>query len=282
MKSYAYKIVNVFAESHFGGNPLAVFPEADGLNTEQMQLIARQFNLSETVFLHQSDTPQAVKKLRIFTPNYEMPFAGHPTIGSAFVAHSLFNLPSHYQFETQAGLVSLLHQNRLITFSLDKEVIAEPSPYAKADFAELLGLPEQAILETTWINTGSNQLLVRVNSAQAVADCQINPALFTQIVGKNRSIYIWFEENQTAKVRLFFMNGGSIAEDPGTGSAAANLGGWCILNRRYPMQWQITQGDEIGRPNRLTLRVDENQIIYVGAEAILVGEGLFYLLEEEN
>lgn len=277
MKSYSYQLVNVFAETHFGGNPLAVFPEADGLNTEQMQLIARQFNLSETVFLHQPENAKAVKKLRIFTPDYEMPFAGHPTIGSAFVAHRLFNLPDAYQFETEAGLVSLEHQDQCITFSLNKNVISEASSYNKDDFSALLGLKPQDILESSWINTGSNQLLVQVNSAKAVESCQIQPMLFEKIVGKNRSIYIWFEENQIAKVRLFFMNGGSIAEDPGTGSAAANLGGWCILNQRYPIHWQIFQGDEIKRPNRLTLRVDENKTIYVGAEAILVGEGQFYL-----
>ncbi|MBN6065111.1 PhzF family phenazine biosynthesis protein [Aggregatibacter actinomycetemcomitans] len=277
MKRYTYHLVNVFAENHFGGNPLAVFPEADGLNTQQMQLIARQFNLSETVFLHQTENPHAVRKLRIFTPDYELPFAGHPTIGSAFIAQRLFDLPDYYQFDTQAGLVSLEHQDQFITFSLNKAVITAPSPYSDEEFAALLGLQTPEILETRWINTGSNQLFVRVNSIKSVESCQIQPLLFEKMVGKDNAIYIWFEENQVAKVRLFFMNGGSIVEDPGTGSAAANLGGWCILNKRYPMQWQITQGDEINRPNRLTLCVDEHKTIYVGGKAILVGEGQFYL-----
>lgn len=280
MKSYPYQIVNVFAETHFGGNPLAVFPEADGLTTEQMQLIAKQFNLSETVFLFAPTEKSAVKKLRIFTPDYEMPFAGHPTLGSAFVAHKDLHLADHYQLETNAGLVTLEHQRDLITLSINKEIISELSPFSHAEFATLLNISEKDIVEARWVNTGSNQLLVKVNRAEAVKTCQIQTALFHQIVGSDRSLYIWFEENGIAKVRLFFMNGGSIAEDPGTGSAAANLGGWQILKDNFPISWQITQGDEMHRPNRLTLRVDENQTIYVGGKAILVGEGNFFIPEK--
>ena len=95
MQTYTYHIVNVFADNHFGGNPLAVFPSADGLTDQQMQAIAQQFNLSETVFLFAPTAKhgvQAVADLRIFTPNYEMPLAGHPTLGAAFVIQQLQNL----------------------------------------------------------------------------------------------------------------------------------------------------------------------------------------------
>lgn len=115
MKQYGYQLVNVFAETHFGGNPLAVFPQADGLNQQQMQLIARQFNLSETVFVQaatdQTTTNQttanqsAFRKLKIFTPDYEMPFAGHPTVGAAFVLHKLLDLDDNYLLQTESGLV---------------------------------------------------------------------------------------------------------------------------------------------------------------------------------
>ena len=121
MKQYGYQLVNVFAETHFGGNPLAVFPQADGLNQQQMQLIARQFNLSETVFVQaatdQTTTNQttanlsAFRKLKIFTPDYEMPFAGHPTIGAAFVLHKLLNLDDNYLLQTESGLVEIQHNN---------------------------------------------------------------------------------------------------------------------------------------------------------------------------
>ena len=87
-QTYPYRIVNVFAESRFGGNPLAVFTDAAGLSDADMQLIARQFNLSETVFIHPGDDA-ALASLRIFTPSFELPFAGHPTIGSAAVLHAL-------------------------------------------------------------------------------------------------------------------------------------------------------------------------------------------------
>ena len=283
MKTYYYELVNVFAESHFGGNPLAVFTDADGLNGEQMQLIARQFNLSEVAFVQAANDKSAVRKLRIFTPMYEMPFAGHPTVGSAFVLHNLLNLKDHYILQTEAGLVELFHQNETITFSLNQGTV-ENAPLSRAECAEILGLNEADITsEPSWTNTGAAQLLVRLSSADAVKTCQIQTALFLQ---KARSktglpqIYLWSEQNNVANVRLFFGQDGAAMEDPGTGSAAANLGSWCIANGLTPLDWQIRQGDEIGRPNRLTLKVDAAQKIYVGGKVIKVGEGQFFVPSE--
>ncbi|AHG78370.1 isomerase [Mannheimia varigena USDA-ARS-USMARC-1312] len=113
-------LINVFAQSHFGGNPLAVFYEADELDCSQMQLIARQFNLSEVIFIQSPTHSQAVKKLKIFTPDYEMPFAGHPTVGAAFVLRSQLNLPDEYILETNAGLVEIQHKNDVVTFAIKK------------------------------------------------------------------------------------------------------------------------------------------------------------------
>ncbi|TCP95193.1 PhzF family phenazine biosynthesis protein [Cricetibacter osteomyelitidis] len=272
MKSYNYQLVNVFAESHFGGNPLAVFTDADNLTDEQMQLIARQFNLSECVFFQTATDKSAVRKLRIFTPGCELPFAGHPTIGSAFVLHTLLNLGDDYMLETQSGLVEIHHQNDVITLALKNGVKTAECTFSTAQCAELLGLQESDILNADWVNTGTNQLLIRVNSESAVENCKISAALFNQIL-PNRSVYVWFTANNQAKVRLFFQANGIIAEDPGTGSAAANLGGWCIVNGLSPIDWTINQGDEIDRPNRLSLKVDENKTIFVGGKVIKVGQG---------
>lgn len=110
MKTYPFYLVNVFAESHFGGNPLAVFAHADGLNDEQMQAIAKQFNLSETVFIFPPSDQHgvsAVADLRIFTPNYELPLAGHPTLGSAFILRQLTDLPNHFVLNTLAKPVEV-------------------------------------------------------------------------------------------------------------------------------------------------------------------------------
>ncbi|WP_279324786.1 PhzF family phenazine biosynthesis protein [Conservatibacter flavescens] len=206
MKDYDFYLLNVFAETHFGGNPLAVFPAADGLNDEQMQLIARQFNLSETVFLQTATHSSAVKKLKIFTPDYELPFAGHPTIGASFVIRRLFCEKDQYQIETLSGLATIKHQHEEITFALKKEVKTKPCHLDNAELADILGLQETDIeSEPMWINTGTWQLLIRLKSESAVKNCQISPALFMTKLdsGVWGSCYVWFAHNGQAKVRMF-------------------------------------------------------------------------------
>lgn len=278
MRQYSYALVNVFAESHFGGNPLAVFEQADGLTETEMQLIARQFNLSEVVFIQTPTLPQAVKKLKIFTPDYEMPFAGHPTIGAAFVVHSLLNLPDDYLLQTQAGLVEIQHQQDVITLALKNDVKIENAPLTKVECASILGLKVSDIAsQPSWVNTGVEQLLIELSSEQAVKNCKINANLFMKQTAIKDSLYAWCKAGKTVKSRLFFATQGTIVEDPGTGSAAANLGGWHIAQGLTPLELTISQGDEIGRPNRLSLKVDEQNTIFVGGKVIQVGKGEFYL-----
>lgn len=278
MRQYSYALVNVFAESHFGGNPLAVFEQADGLTETEMQLIARQFNLSEVVFIQTPTLPQAVKKLKIFTPDYEMPFAGHPTIGAAFVLHSLLNLPDDYLLQTQAGLVEIQHQQDVITLALKNDVKIENAPLTKVECASILGLKVSDIAsQPSWVNTGVEQLLIELSSEQAVKNCKINANLFMKQTAIKDSLYAWCKAGKTVKSRLFFATQGTIVEDPGTGSAAANLGGWHIAQGLTPLELTISQGDEIGRPNRLSLKVDEQNTIFVGGKVIQVGKGEFYL-----
>lgn len=278
MRQYSYALVNVFAESHFGGNPLAVFEQADGLTETEMQLIARQFNLSEVVFIQTPTLPQAVKKLKIFTPDYKMPFAGHPTIGAAFVLHSLLDLPDDYLLQTQAGLVEIQHQQDVITLALKNDVKIENAPLTKVECASILGLKVSDIAsQPSWVNTGVEQLLVELSSEQAVKNCKINANLFMKQTAIKDSLYAWCKAGKTVKSRLFFATQGTIVEDPGTGSAAANLGGWHIAQGLTPLELTISQGDEIGRPNRLSLKVDEQNTIFVGGKVIQVGKGEFYL-----
>lgn len=278
MKSYFYSLINVFAQSHFGGNPVAVFYEADGLDDSQMQLIARQFNLSEVVFIQSPTYLQAVKKLKIFTPDYEMPFAGHPTIGAAFVLRSKLNLPDEYLLETNAGLVEIQHKNNEVTFALKNGAKLESTPLSRAECADILGLEISDIAyEPCYVNTGVEQLLIELSSQQAVENCKINANLFIGNIAIKDSLYIWHRTGDEVKARLFFTAQGAVVEDPGTGSAAANLGGWHIAKGLTPLNVTISQGDEIDRPNRLSLSVDEKHTIFVGGKAILVGKGEFYL-----
>lgn len=275
MQTYPYVIVNVFAESHFGGNPLAVFPEADGISQHTMQLIARQFNLSETVFVQQAKNKSAVKKLKIFTPDYEMPFAGHPTVGAAAVLQRWLELPDHYQLETEAGLVEITHQAMQTTFALRNPITLTSSEISIQKMAEMLHLaPTHIVGEVVKVNTGTEQTLVQLDSEQAVKMCKISTALFSAYF-THHSLYIWHENQGKVTSRLFFPQQGAALEDPGTGSAAANLGGWAIKHQRSPLNWKIFQGDVINRPNRLSLKVDKDNVIWVGGKVIEVGNGTF-------
>ena len=277
-----FYLLNVFAESHFGGNPLAVFPEAEGFDAQTMQLVARQFNLSETVFVQRAEHQDAVCKLRIFTPAYELPFAGHPTVGAAYLLQKLLDLPNSYRLETQAGLVKVVHEGETVTFLLDNGIQTAASDVSKAEAAELLGLTADDVRDVPlWVNTGTWQLLLPLASFEAVVRCRVaDAAKFGEMLATDfakAKIYVWAEENGCAKVRLFFTQNGAVLEDTGTGSAAANLGGWMVVNGRHPLTYPIMQGDELNRPNRLLLRVDEHGVIAVGGKVVMVGQGGFVL-----
>lgn len=274
MKAYHYDLVNVFAETHWGGNPLAVFFDADDLSDANMQAIAKQMNLSEVVFVQTPTVKSAVKKLRIFTPDYEMPFAGHPTIGAAWVLREKLKLADQFVLQTQSQLAELSYQNGVMQFSVPVGTV-EDAPLTKAECAEMLGLPVEKIAsQPSWCNTGAAQLLVQLTDVEAVKTLQIQTALFMQkALSKDGTvdIYVWSEQNNIANVRLFFDLGGMVVEDPGTGSAAANLGSWCVKNGLSPLAWQLHQGNEINRPNRLSLIAYNN--IQVGGKVITVGNG---------
>lgn len=278
MRPFPFQLVNVFAESHFGGNPLAVFPDAEGLDDAAMQAIARQFNLSETVFLFPSAT--AAARLRIFTPSYEMPFAGHPTLGSAAVLHRLGRAGGDFVLETQAGPIPLTHRDGVFTLQANAAT-ARPSGLSLADTAEMLGLAASDIVaEPEWVNTGTEQLLVSIASREAVLAARPDLQLFMQrsTLHPGRSIaYLWHQSDNVATVRLFFEQHGAVIEDPGTGSACANLGGWCALNGRQPLAWRVEQGHAIDRLNVLALTVSAAGEVRVGGRVIFIGSGVFEL-----
>lgn len=278
MRSFPFQLVNVFAESHFGGNPLAVFPNAEGLDDATMQAIARQFNLSETVFLFPSS--RAAARLRIFTPSYELPFAGHPTLGSAAVLHRMGRVGDDFVLETNAGPIPLAHRDGGFTLQANAAT-ARPSGLSLADTAEMLGLSEADIaVAPEWVSTGSEQLLVPIASREAVLAARPDPQLFRQraTLHPGRSIaYLWHEADNVATVRLFFEQHGAVIEDPGTGSACANLGGWCALNGRRSLAWRVEQGHAINRLNILELTVSTAGEVRVGGRVIFVGSGVFEL-----
>ena len=278
MPSYAFEIVNVFAETTFGGNPLAVFTDARGLSDASMQAVARQMNLSETVFVLPST--QANARLRIFTPAHELPFAGHPTLGTAAVLYRQQGLGECFGLQTEAGVIPIQHHDGLFTLQANP-ARERDAGLSMASAAAMLGLPVDAIAATpSWLDTGSEQLLIQASSREAVLAARPLPALFARdaCLRPGRSVaYLWHAADNLATVRLFFEQDGAVLEDPGTGSACANLGGWCSLHQHYPIQWRVEQGEVLQRPNVLHLTVDEQRRIYVGGRVIALARGEFVL-----
>lgn len=269
MQNYIYHLVNVFAESHFGGNPLCVFPKADGLTDDIMQAIAKQFNLSETVFIFAPTDKHGIKAvadLRIFTPEYELPLAGHPTLGSGFILYNLLNLKDNFTINTVSKFVDMAINQNLIELTLsgfDKKL----SSATHDDLAKLTGLSKDKIdNQAIWLNSGSAQLLLQVFDKQALFDAKIDKDLLQNICqhdGGRDVIYLWCEVGESVFSRFFYIKDGAVVQDSGTGSACANLGAYFILKNQYPTAKTIHQGDDMGQSNRLTLKVNNEQNIYI-------------------
>ena len=279
MSTYHFRLVNVFAESIFGGNPLCVFEDGRDLDDTQMQALALQFNLSETTFLLPSFS--ATAQVRIFTPTFEMAFAGHPTLGSAHIVREVFNSSDEITLQMKAGIVPVQAQNDRWTLTAGAPKYRE-CELSQAAIAAMLGLDEGDILAgARWVNTGSEQLIIPLATTRAVASAQPKAELLAAVANDSgRSMAYIFApndvENGVAKLlsRFFFMKHGSIVEDPGTGSATANLGGWlCGSDSPLPIEYAIDQGSAVGRPCRLELRVDAKHNILVSGRVIEIGRG---------
>lgn len=286
-KSYSYRIVNVFAQSTLAGNALCVFEDATGMDGETMQALANQFNLSETTFL----LPESSKKpitVRIFTPTFEMPFAGHPTLGSAFVVRDLYEKRDGFSLQMQAGLIAVTATGDSFQFNALPATWREV-PVAFDTLAEAIGVDvNQIATPPLWVNTGSDQLIIELKSEDAVRNAKPNAAKLTQIKSsQNRSMAYLFcatgaaEGTTTVLARFFFTPNGSIAEDPGTGSATANLGGYFIAKgRSLPIDAAIIQGEAVKRVCHLGLKVDEQKNIFVSGNVIELGRGTVFVEPE--
>ena len=275
MRTYPYRLVNVFAESIFGGNPLCVFESGAGLSEAEMQALALQFNLSETTFIFPTDCASA--RVRIFTPTFEMPFAGHPTLGSAHVVRELFKLGDSVSLEMKAGLIPVNAAGDVWTLSANAPTFRDFN-LANDELAAILGLqPHDVLPGASWVNTGSEQLIVPLASADAVRRATPNAELLAAIASEaGRSMAYVFAPNGDGKLlsRFFFMKHGGIVEDPGTGSATANLGGWFLQkNAALPLEYGIDQGEAVDRACRIGLRVDTNKQIFVSGRVIEIARG---------
>ena len=280
MASHPFRIVNVFTESagSLTGNPLCVFENGADFSTQVMQDLARQFNLSETTFILPSTRADA--RVRIFTPNYEMPFAGHPTLGTAHICRALRLGGEELVLETQAGLIPVRARGDRWTLTALKPTWRELD-VARGELAAALSLEQSDIGERPlWVKAGKEQLIVPLTSIEAVRRAKpvaIKLATITSEDDLGMAYVFAFTGEGSALARFFFPQNGAFLEDPATGSATANFGGWCIAMRRpHPVKLEISQGTAVKRPSTLYLDVDADQIL-VGGDVIEIGRGTITL-----
>lgn len=279
MPTLHFRIVNVFTQNRqaLSGNPLCVFETGESIDERTMQALARQFNLSETTFILPSSRAHA--RIRIFTPSYEMPFAGHPTLGSAFVCRAMRLGGDKLQLETQAGLIPVSAEGDRWTLQAIAPTWREAAEVPS--IAHALGLKESDLAERPlWVSTGKEQLIVPLRSEAAVRAAKPSGEAFAQLRGKqpHSAAYIFAHAGDGKLLgRFFFPQDSAIMEDPATGSATANLGGWMIATGNAPCRFEISQGEYVQRPSTLHLMVDGAQRIFVGGDVIELARGTLEL-----
>jgi trans-2,3-dihydro-3-hydroxyanthranilate isomerase len=301
--AYRFYTSDVFTTQRFGGNPLAVFPDARGLSAEQMQTIAREFNLSETVFILPPSDPANSFALRIFTPASELPFAGHPTIGAALMLLELGMVQledgkQSLRLEEQVGLIQVelsaqAGQPPSAVLTAAKLPEVGPPPPSIGELTQLLGLAEGDILEGEFapeaVSCGVGFLFVPVRDLAALGRARINVAIWEELLKDYWAPQTFLFTTETgqagiaARARMFAPAMG-ISEDPATGAAASAFAGYLAARderREGTLNWTILQGVEMGRPSTLYLSAELSDgavsAVRVAGNAVLVSEGLFHI-----
>lgn len=294
---YRFLTADVFTDRPFGGNPLAVFPDARGISPERMQQVARELNLSETVFVLPPEDPKHTRKLRIFTPGAELPFAGHPTVGTALILAWLGEVPltgeeTRIVFEEGVGPVPVAIRTadgKAVFAQLSASQLPEfrPAP-AVSELAEMLSLDPEDVLTggeaPQEVSCGLAFLYVPLRNRDALRRARLRLDRWEALLAHSwaPSVYVFTRDHELPetdlRVRMFAPALG-VPEDPATGAAAAALGGY--LGSRSSedgtLRWTLEQGFEMGRPSLLYLEVDRagGQItaVRVGGGAVPVSDG---------
>ncbi|RBP48872.1 PhzF family phenazine biosynthesis protein [Arenicella xantha] len=295
--NYTYYICDVFTTKRFSGNQLAVFPSADGLTDKQMQSIAREFNFSESTFVF-SPSKDNTRKVRIFTPSIEVPFAGHPNIGTAFVLAVTgeieeFESSTEITFEEKAGLVPIVIRKQ------DHQIWCEFRAPEKLSFGELvttnsmaavLSLKENEIVTSTHYpqvaSVGLPFLIVELRDRAALARAKINLRKLEKLAERGVTpdihVYIKSDDEFDIRARMFAPLDG-VPEDPATGSANCALAALLAhhdSSNSSILEWRIAQGCEMGRPSILNARTEKiagkGTFTYIGGESVMVSQGTLY------
>ena len=291
--SYRFVIADVFTETAFGGNQLAVFPEAKGLSDRAMQALAREFNFAETTFILPPRDSHHTRRVRIFTPKTELPFAGHPTVGTAAVIAGLGLVktqkgPLTITLEEEIGPIPVEIRpdgSRIFSrFSLTEAVESPPTVPDRKAAAETLSLPEESVREAWFAGIGVPFCFIHLANREAVDHATLDRTAWSANFAHAWSPNLYFFAGDLAPgsrlyVRMFAPALG-IEEDPATGSGSAALAG-CLADR-WPgrdgtVTWMIDQGVIMGRPSKIEASAEKRQgqtlKVMIAGSTVLVAEG---------
>lgn len=271
--SRPFRQVDVFTAEPMLGNPVAVVHDADGLSDEQMQAFARWTNLSETTFLLPPIDPAADYRLRIFTPSMELPFAGHPTLGSAHAWLEAGGVPAGERLVQQCGvgLVELRRADGRLAFAAPDLLRSGPvDDELAAQVVAALGISRDDVLDIAWADNGPGWVGVRLASAEQVLALAPDFARLPVDVGV---VGPWPEGSECAvEVRAFVPHAAGITEDPVTGSLNASLAQW-LAGGALPASYTAAQGTAIGRRGRVHVTTADDGTIWVGGDTLTTIHG---------
>jgi PhzF family phenazine biosynthesis protein len=263
----AFSQVDVFTETPYTGNPVAVVLQGNGLSTEEMQQFASWTNLSETTFVLPPLADDADYAVRIFTPVTELPFAGHPTLGTC---HAWLEQVGEHGGETivqecGAGLVTIRRTDAGLAFASPPLVRSGPvDERLVTDIAGVLGLSRAEIWDAQWVDNGPGWVAVLLESAEAVLAVRPSYAdLDIGVVGPYPA-----GSPEAIEVRAFFPKGGALVEDPVTGSLNASLAEWLLSTGQLAAPYVARQGTALGRAGRVHVTRDDDGTVWVGGGTV--------------
>ena len=271
-----FQQVDVFTEEPYLGNPVAVVLDGEGLDAEAMQRVANWTNLSETTFVVSPDHPQADYRLRIFTPAAELPFAGHPTLGTCHAWLSYGGAPQQPDVVVQecgVGLVRVRRASNRLAFAAPPLLRAGPvDHHLLARIISLLGIDPDDVVDAAWADNGPGWIAVLLRDAGSVL--ALRPDF-----GDHRDLFVGVaarhpEGSPTAlEVRTFFPAAGSVREDPVTGSFNASLAQWLLDAGRLGAPYVASQGTALGRRGRIHIEQDDAGTVWVGGNSVTCVSG---------
>jgi trans-2,3-dihydro-3-hydroxyanthranilate isomerase len=299
MPEYRYLTLDVFTNQLFGGNQLAVFPDARGIPEEQLLAITREFNYSETTFCYPPTDAAHAARVRIFTPGNEVPFAGHPTVGTAIALAALGKAgASHGEsllvLEEGVGPVPvkvvLDGASSWAQFAVAKLPEIGPAAPSRSMFAKILGLETDDILGAPYapqaVSCGLPFLMVGVKSLDALGRARIRYDRWETTLKSSWApdLFVYTRDAETGPTHFrarCFVPSMAVPEDPATGSANACFAGFLAMRERArdgAFRWTVDQGIEMGRPSRIEIEADKSlgaiTAIRVGGSAVRVMEGV--------